>query len=375
MGRLVREHRLTGDIADGPYMRLGRPPLGIDSNETLLVDLDLGLLQAQTVAVRPAADRNQHAAELLDLAIDVALERHFDRLSLFDHGHDLNTKQNFGEILAQLLVQRADQIAIGARQETVGQFHHADARAKGRVDRAHFQADVTAADNQQRLGHVGQFQRSGRVHYSWRGQVEGRYPRGPRTAGKDAVLETDAVVDQRGVADRLQSERPSIFETGLGLDEFYLALGSDLLQPAGERGDDLLLPRPHDVDIDGRLGKGDTPFGQVRGLRHRLGDVQQGLRGDAAAEEARAAQSRFQIDQRDLHAEIGGQKRRGVTTRSAAENNQLGIHGFAHASNNMPGVSKLRMTSLRNRPAVAPSTRRWSKERLKGIISRVSMRS
>ena len=121
----------------------------------------------------------------------------------------------------------------------------------------------------------------------------------------------------------LQPQCPPVFKTGLGLDERYVALRSDLLQAAGERGDDLFLPCPHGGDVDGRLGEGDAPFGQVRGLRHRLGDVQEGLRGDAAAEQAGAAQPRFQIDQGNLHAEIGRQKCRGVTTRSAAENNEL----------------------------------------------------
>ena len=122
-------------------------------------------------------------------------------------------------------------------------------------------------------------------------------------------------------------QRLPVFKTGLGLDDLHVALGGDLLQTAGERGDDLFLACPHGGDVDGRLGEGDAPFGQVRGLRHGLGHVQQGLRGDAAAEQARAAQPRLQIDQRDLHAEIGRQKCRGVTTRSAAKNHELCVHG------------------------------------------------
>ena len=61
-------------------------------------------------------------------------------------------------------------------KQAVGQLDDADPRAQGGVDRAHLQADVAAADHQQRLGHVGQFQRGGRVHHPRRGQVEGRYP-------------------------------------------------------------------------------------------------------------------------------------------------------------------------------------------------------
>ena len=121
----------------------------------------------------------------------------------------------------------------------------------------------------------------------------------------------------------MQPQGPPVFETGLGLDELHVALGGDLLQPAGKRRDDLLLPRPHGVEVDGRFREGNAPIGQVGSLGHRLGDVQQGLGGNAPAEQACAAQSRFHVDQGDLHAKIGGQERRGVTARSAAENDQL----------------------------------------------------
>ena len=63
------------------------------------------------------------------------------------------------------------------------------------------------------------------------------------------------------------------------------------------------------------------------GLGHDLGHVQQGLRGDAAAQQADAAQPRLEVDQRDLHAQIGGQEGGGVAARSAADDDKLGVHG------------------------------------------------
>ena len=75
------------------------------------------------------------------------------------------------------------------------------------------------------------------------------------------------------------------------------------------------------------VGEGDAPVGQVLGLGHGLGHVQQGLRGDAAAQQADAAQPRLQIDQRDLHAQIGGQKRGGISARPGAEDAELSVHG------------------------------------------------
>ena len=53
--------------------------------------------------------------------------------------------------------------------------------------------------------------------------------------------------------------------------------------------------------------EGDAPGFEAFGFAHHLGDVEQGLRGNAAAEQADAAQPGFEFDQGDLHAQIGGQ--------------------------------------------------------------------
>ena len=73
--------------------------------------------------------------------------------------------------------------------------------------------------------------------------------------------------------------------------------------------------------------KRDAPVGQVLGFGDRLGHVQQGLRGDAAAQQADAAQARFEIDQGDLQAQIGGEKRGGISAGTGAEDAELGVHG------------------------------------------------
>ena len=108
--------------------------------------------------------------------------------------------------------------------------------------------------------------------------------------------------------DGRQPQRLRVLEGGLGLDDLHFALAADLLQTGGERGDDLFLLRPQGVEADGGRWEGDAPGFEVFGFAHDLGDVQQGLRGDAAAQQADAAQPRFEIDQGDLHSQIGGQK-------------------------------------------------------------------
>ena len=230
--------------------------------------------------------------------------------------------------LCSLLVQRPDQVAVGAGQQAVGHFDHRDLAAQGGIDGAHFQPDVAAADDQQRLGHVGQFQRAGGIHHAMRGQIEGRNPRRARAGGHDAMLE--ARPGRRPAACRRPASSLSVCESSNAARAritFTFRLAAELLQAAGERGDDLFLAGPHGGQVDRRLREGDAPIGQMLGLGHGLGHVQQGLRGDAAAQQADAAQPRFEIDQRDLHAQVGGQKRGRVSARSAAEDAKLSVHG------------------------------------------------
>ena len=74
VGRLVGQHRLAGHVADGQDVRIGRAALGIDHDEALSVELNLGVFQPQSGAVGPPADAQQHAAESPHLLRHVALE-------------------------------------------------------------------------------------------------------------------------------------------------------------------------------------------------------------------------------------------------------------------------------------------------------------
>ena len=56
------------------------------------------------------------------------------------------------------------------------------------------------------------------------------------------------------------------------------------------------------------------------------GDVQQGLRGNAALEQAGAAEPRVGLDERDFHAHVGGHERGRVTAGPAAQHHQLSLH-------------------------------------------------
>ena len=76
-----------------------------------------------------------------------------------------------------------------------------------------------------------------------------------------------------------------------------------------------------------RLGEFDAPFGHLGRFADHLGDVQQGLRRNAAAQQAGAAEPRIGLDDRDFQPQVGGQERGRVAARPAAED-----HNFASAS-------------------------------------------
>ncbi len=105
-----------------------------------------------------------------------------------------------------------------------------------------------------------------------------------------------------------------------------LRLLCQLLQAAGQRVDDLFLPRPHGIDIDGGLFELQPPVVHLMGLVDHAGHMQERLRRNAASQQAGAPQARLGLDKRDVHAQVGGQERRRVTAGAAAENNEFGVH-------------------------------------------------
>ncbi len=98
---------------------------------------------------------------------------------------------------------------------------------------------------------------------------------------------------------------------------FTLRCRAELAEPSGEAFDDALLPAAQRGQVDLGRAELDAPLGRSMRLVDQAGDVQQRLRGDAAAIEADAARLRRVVDERDVHAEVGGVEGGGVAARSA----------------------------------------------------------
>ena len=117
-----------------------------------------------------------------------------------------------------------------------------------------------------------------------------------------------------------------------------------------------------------RLAERDAPRAGVARFVDHLRDVQQRLRRNAAAIEADAAGVLLLVDERHLHAEIGGVEGGRVAARSRAEDRNLrrfasAISRIATASaqeDSRKGCSIASTTQRRKRIASAPSMTRWS---------------
>ena len=63
MRGFVCQHRFAGHVTDGIDTLIRGPPLSVDLDEALVVNLDARLLQTEPAAIRPPTDGNQDPAE------------------------------------------------------------------------------------------------------------------------------------------------------------------------------------------------------------------------------------------------------------------------------------------------------------------------
>ena len=160
---LVGQHGTRDTVADGvDALDVGLPVVvGLDL--AALGHLDAKAVEAQPVGERLAPRGNQHhvgierflAVVLAQLVGDLGLGFHrFDALN--GGAHD-GVQALFLEHLVEVLLH----FAIHAGGDMVEIFHDRHLGPKAGIDRAQFQPDDAGADDDQFLGHLGQFQRAG----------------------------------------------------------------------------------------------------------------------------------------------------------------------------------------------------------------------
>ena len=161
------------------------------------VDLHGGPLQPRDIRVRPAADRDEHAVE--DLLGPARRPRPPSRTTRIPSDTSVMlatfvlSSTRFASF-ADSLRQNVDEIAVGAGQQTRRHLDDGDLAAEGRVDAAELEADVAAADDEQRFRHVGQIERSRGVPDARAVERQAWHACRPRPGRQDGVLELDLLV-------------------------------------------------------------------------------------------------------------------------------------------------------------------------------------
>ena len=161
----VRQHGLADHVADGVNRGIVGLQLLVYLNESARADLNLSLVQAGNFGIRLASHRHQNFVEDLFALLDLrAVEGHADAVGFLFHRGNGGVEQDGIENLFYPLVQRKNQVAVRAGQQSGQHFDHGNFRAQRGVHRAQLQADVAAADHQQRSRHLAQIQSGGGIH-------------------------------------------------------------------------------------------------------------------------------------------------------------------------------------------------------------------
>ena len=121
-------------------------------------------------------------------------------------------------------------------------------------------------------------------------------------------------------------ERRRAGKPGITTHERHGAAAGERGQPAGERGDDLVLAGPQGINVDRGPLEADAPFGHLPGFSQHPAHVQKRLGWNAAAKQAGASKPLVPLDDRHLHAEVGRQKRRGVAAGPTTEHHKGHVH-------------------------------------------------
>jgi len=156
--RLVRQHGLAHDVADGEDMRHIGAHLDVHRDEATVCHGHTGLVGGDLLAVGAAAyglqDQVVHLRSRRGAALFRRCERHFNAFRQGAGAHCFGLEHDVVKALGVHLLPDLDQVAVGALHQAVHHFHHVQARAQDAVHRAHFQPDDAAAQNQHPFRHL-----------------------------------------------------------------------------------------------------------------------------------------------------------------------------------------------------------------------------
>ena len=250
----MRQQNAAGDVANGVNGRIVGLLLLVDFDEAFFVESDLGVFQAEVVGIGHAAHGDQHAVVKFFFLLAVDFELNFDLFAAGGHLADFGFQPDFFESFFRVIHHRPGEVGIGAGKNGIERFDEHDFAAERGVNGAQFHADVTAADDEQILGNVFDFQRFARSHDARIAEIKRFRHRGFGADGNDRLFEIDELLALLG----FNAKRVRIFEITAAVHDLHAAHFGELRDAAGQFGQDGFFPRAQFGQIDGRLAESDA---------------------------------------------------------------------------------------------------------------------
>ena len=319
---LVGQHRPLDHVADGVE--------ALDVGGIVAVDRDLAALghghaervEAEALGVGFAAGGDEDDVGV-EAGLAVVLAQLPGHLCARLAGLDLLDGRAENEVKALLLqdfLEGLGGLAVKARGDAVHEFDDGHLGPEAGIDRAQFEADHAAADDDHAAGDLRQAERAGRGDDDL--LVDGHFrPRdcgGFAARGQDDVpglVDLVADLDLAGLRDRAPALEPG-----------DLVLLEQELDALGVLADDVVLVGQHLVPVDRHLGAHEAHFLKVfMGFVQRVAGVQQRLRGDATDVQAGAAERVAAFDNGGLQSQLGAADGADIAPRTGADDDDVEV--------------------------------------------------
>jgi hypothetical protein len=178
----------------------------------------------------------------------------------------------------------------------------------------------TAAYDEQRVWYGGKFERARRIPDARTVQRQAADFCRARAGGQDRVVKPNVLFETTLQA---HSQIVWIDDFGQSLEMSNFSILDERACSPDQATDNRVLELTQLVQINLGLAELDTPGRGVARLGNELGYVQQCFGRNASAIDAHPARSGLRIDERDLKAKVGGEKRRRITARTTADHRDL----------------------------------------------------
>src|SRR6185437_3132387 len=188
---LVRQHRATHAITDGPHALRAGATFRIDTDEPALIELDPAVGRQQIRRVGAATNGDDDLVDrqgLRTLAVGV-LHGHAVLAAL--GARDPRAEADIESLLFEVTRSLRRQLLVGDGEEIVERLENRDLCAQAAPHAAELQTDHARADHAQPLRYAREFQRIPGVADALMVKAHGRQLGRDRAAGEDHVLRCD----------------------------------------------------------------------------------------------------------------------------------------------------------------------------------------